>query len=224
VCNESINSRGAAKFIQKYDDKFASSGVFCRPKFKLEGEPQMKKTVLIFGLISGAISAAMMFATLPFIDRIGFDKGAIVGYTSIILSFLLVFFGIRSYRENIGGGTITFGRAFAVGILITLISCIFYVAAWEIIYYFNFVPDFFAKYSAYVVEKAKASGASPEAIRAKVEEMKKFKQMYDNPFFNAAMTFTEPFPVGLIITLISALILRKRNNRSANASTVKAVA
>ena len=75
-----------------------------------------------------------------------------------------------------------------------------------------------------MVEKAKASGASPEAIRAKVEEMKKFKQMYDNPFFNAAMTFTEPFPVGLIITLISALILRKRNNRSANASTVKAVA
>ena len=184
----------------------------------------MKKTVLIFGLISGAISAAMMFATLPFIDRIGFDKGAIVGYTSIILSFLLVFFGIRSYRENIGGGTITFGRAFAVGILITLISCIFYVVAWEIIFYGNFIPDFFAKYSAYVVEKAKASGAGPEAIQAKVEEMKKFKQMYDNPFFNAAMTFTEPFPVGLIITLISALILRKRNNRSANPSTVKGVA
>jgi hypothetical protein len=169
----------------------------------------MKKTVLTFGLISGAIMALMMFATLPFVDRIGFDKGAIVGYTSMVLSFLLVFFGIRSYRENIGGGTITFGRAFAVGILITLISCICYVVAWEILY-FNFMPDFLAKYSAYAIEKAKASGASPAAIQAKMQEMKKFQEMYDNPFFNAAITFTEPFPVGLIITLISALILRKK--------------
>src|SRR5262245_27177131 len=184
----------------------------------------MKKIVLTFGLISGAIAAVLMLITLPFVGRVPFEYLTALGYTTFVICFLMVFFGIRSYRENIGGGTITFGRAFAVGILITLISCIFYVAAWEIIYYFNFVPDFFAKYSAYVVEKAKASGASPEAIRAKVQEMKKFKQMYDNPFFNAAMTFTEPFPVGLIITLISALILRKRNNRSANASTVKAVA
>jgi hypothetical protein len=58
----------------------------------------MKKTVLTFGLISGAIMALMMFATLPFIDRIGLDKGAIIGYTTMVLSFLLVFFGIRSYR------------------------------------------------------------------------------------------------------------------------------
>jgi hypothetical protein len=169
----------------------------------------MKKTVLTFGLISGAIMALMMFATLPFIDRIGFEKGAIVGWTSMILSFLLVFFGIRSYRENVGGGTITFGRAFAVGILITLISCICYVVAWEIIY-FNFMPNFVAKYAAYMVEKAKASGASPEAIQAQIEQMKKFKVMYDNPFYNAAITFTEPFPIGLIMTLISALILRKK--------------
>jgi hypothetical protein len=170
----------------------------------------MKKTVLTFGLISGAIMALMMFATLPFIDRIGLDKGAIIGYTTMVLSFLLVFFGIRSYRENGGGGTITFGRAFAVGILITVISCICYVIAWEIIY-FKFMPDFIAKYTAYAVEKAKASGASPEAIQAKLQEMKKFKEMYDNPFFNAAITFTEPFPIGLIVTLISSLILRKKS-------------
>jgi hypothetical protein len=170
----------------------------------------MKKTVLTFGLISGAVMALLMFGTLPFVDRIGFDKGAIIGYTSMVLSFLLVFFGIRSYRDNVGGGRITFGRAFAVGILITLISCICYVVAWEIIY-FKFMPDFVAKYAAYMVEKAKASGASAEAIQAKLQEMKKFKEMYDNPFFNAAITFTEPFPIGLIVTLISAAILRKRS-------------
>jgi Protein of unknown function (DUF4199) len=183
----------------------------------------MKKTVLIFGLISGAVSAAMMFATLPFVDRIGFDKGLIVGYTTIILSSLLVFFGIRSYRENIGGGAITFGRAFAVGILITLISCICYVVAWEILYY-NFMPDFGDKYSAHVLAKAKAAGATAEAIQAQIEEAKKLKQILDNPFLNAAVSFTEPFPVGLIITLISALILRKRNKSSSSESAADAVA
>ena len=177
----------------------------------------MKKTVLIFGLISGAISAAMMFTTMLFADRIGFERGFIVGYTTIILSFLMVFFGIRSYRENVGHGTITFGRAFAVGILITLISCVCYVVAWEILYY-NFMPDFVAKFSAHAIEKLKASGATAEAIQAKMEEMRNLKRILDNPFMNAAATFIEPFPIGLIITLISALILRKRNKSSSDES------
>ena len=183
----------------------------------------MKKTVLTFGLISGAMMALMMFATLPFLHRIGFDKGAIVGYTSMILSFLLVFFGIRSYRENVGGGTVTFGRAFAVGILITAISCICYVVAWEILY-FGFMPDFWAKYAAYAVEKAKASGAGPAAISAKLEEMKKLKEMLDNPFINGALSFIEPLPVGLIMTLISALILRKKAKGHAGGAAIEAEA
>src|SRR5262245_33679505 len=148
----------------------------------------MKKTVLTFGLIGGAVMSAMMFATLPFIDRIRFFRGEIVGYTTMILAFLLVFFGVRSYRENVGGGHITFGRAFAVGILITLVVCICYVVAWEILY-FKFMPDFADKYASYSVEKVRASGASQQVIDAKVEEMKSFKEMLNNPFINAAMTF-----------------------------------
>ena len=182
----------------------------------------MKKTVLIFGLISGAVAAALMFATLPFADRIGFERGLIVGYTTIILSFLLVFFGIRSYRENIGGGAISFGRAFAVGILITLISCICYVVAWEILY-FKFMPDFADKYAAHAIEKMKAAGATAAAIQAQMDEAKNLKRILDNPFLNAAATFIEPFPVGLIITLISALILRKRKSSSSE-SAANAVA
>jgi len=169
----------------------------------------MKKTVVTFGLISGVISSLMMVATVPFADRIGFDKGAIVGYTAIVLSFLLLFFGIRSYRDNVGNGQITFGKAFAVGISITVISCIFYVVTWEILY-FNFLPDFMDKYSVYIVEKLKASGASAAAVQVKVQELKKYKELYDNPFFNALMTFIEPFPIGLVITLISAAVLRKK--------------
>jgi Protein of unknown function (DUF4199) len=169
----------------------------------------MKKTVLTFGLISGAISSVMMVATVPFADRIGFDKGAVVGYTAIVLSFLLVFFGIRSYRDNVGNGQITFGKAFAIGISITLISCIFYVVTWEILY-FNFLPDFMDKYNAYVVDKLKASGASAAAVQAKLQELKKFKELYDTLLFNALMTFIEPLPIGLAITLLSAAILKKK--------------
>lgn len=169
----------------------------------------MKKSVLTFGLIAGAILAAMMFATLPFLDRIGFDKGEIIGYSTMILSFLMVFFGIRSYRESVGGGHISFGRAFAVGILITVIACACYVVAWEIIY-FKFMPDFGDKYAQYVIAKTRASGASQQVIDAQVQQMQSFKAMYANPFINAAITFVEPFPIGLIITVFSSAILRRR--------------
>jgi hypothetical protein len=173
----------------------------------------MKKTVLTFGLISGAVSSVLMLCTVPFIDRIGFDKGAIVGYSGMVLSFLLVFFGIRSYRENVGDGKITFGRALSVGLLITLISCLCYVVTWEIVY-FNLMPDFAEKYTSYIVEHVRASGASQQVIDAKIEEMKAFKAWYDKPLFNAAVTFLEPLPIGLPISLISAVILRRRKPKN----------
>ncbi|HYS54681.1 MAG TPA: DUF4199 domain-containing protein [Thermoanaerobaculia bacterium] len=170
----------------------------------------MKRIVLIFGLISGGIASAMMFLTLPLIDRgvIKFENGELIGYTAIFLSFLLVFFGIRSYRET-SGGTITFGRALAVGLLITLISCVFYVASWEVIY-FKFMPDFADKFSSAAIASLRAKGASDAAIIKKKKEMTELKAMYDNPLTNAAVTFLEPFPVGLVVTLVSAGILRRR--------------
>jgi Protein of unknown function (DUF4199) len=167
----------------------------------------MKKIILTFGLISGAISSLMMIVTVPFADRIGHSY--VVGYATIVLSLLLVFFGVRSYRDNAAKGQITFGKAFLVGLAITVISCLFYVATWEIIY-FNFMPDFMDKYGAHVLQKMQAAGATAAAIQQKSEELNKLKVLYKNPFFNMAMTFIEPFPVGLVITLISAAFLRKK--------------
>ena len=169
----------------------------------------MKKTVLTFGLIAGFIMIAMMTLSLVFSERIGFGHSHTLGYTILIAGSSLVFFGIRSYRENVGGGTITFGRAFAVGILITLIASVLYVVVWLIIY-FNFMPDFADKYAAYMIEQARAAGESAQKIQAITDEMKGIKAMLDNPFINAAFTFIETFPIGLIVTLISAAILRKK--------------
>lgn len=179
----------------------------------------MKKIVLTFGLIAGAILALMMFVTLPLIDRVSFDRLEILGYSSMVAAFLMVFFGIRSYRENIGGGKISFGKAFQVGILITLISCACYVIAWQIIYY-KIAPDFVDKYGNYMVEKARAAGASPEALAAQREQFKSFKALYDNPLINAAITLLEPLPVGLPMTLISAAILRRKEPKQNSSESV----
>jgi len=175
----------------------------------------MKRIVLIFGILSGAVSSAMMFLTLPLMHSgaVNFENGYVVGYASIVLSFLLVVFGIRSYREN-AGGTITFGRAFSVGILITLISCVFYVASWEVIYY-KVMPDFADKYAAHAISDMREKGATEAAIAAKKVEMEKMKTMLANPLINMAMTFIEPFPVGLIVTLISAAVLRRKTPKLA---------
>ena len=175
----------------------------------------MKKTVLTFGLISGFIMIAMMTLSLVFSDRIGFGHSLVMGYTILVAGSVLVFFGIRSYRDNIGHGQISFGRAFAVGILITVIASVCYVVTWEIIY-FKFMPDFADKYAAYMIEQARTAGESAQKIQAITDEMKHMKVMLNNPFLNAAFTFIEPFPIGLIVTLISAAILRKRRSPPIN--------
>jgi hypothetical protein len=170
----------------------------------------MKKTVLTFGLISGAVISVMMLLTVPFHDAIGFETaGLIVGYTTMVLAFLLIYFGVRSYRDNVAGGTVRFGRAFAVGALIGLVSSICYVATWEVVY-FNFMPDFMDKYGARVIEKARASGENEAAIAKRKKEMAKFAEMYKNPAFNAAATLAEPLPVALLVALITAGVLSRR--------------
>ena len=181
----------------------------------------MRKIVVTFGLISGAISSLMMIALVTFGDTIGFDRGAIIGNTSIVLSFLIVFFGIRTYRDNIGNGQITFSKALAVGLSITFISCIFYVVTWEVIYY-NFLPGFWDAYGAHVVQKLTASGASPAAVQAKLQQVRNYRELYKNPFFNAVLTFIDPFPIGLVITLFSALVLRRKPRAQPEQSPLRA--
>ena len=175
----------------------------------------MKKTVLKFGFMSGGLSAVMMLATVPFIYTIGFDWATVVGYTEMVISFLFVYFGIRSYRDNVLGGRIGFGRAFGAGMLITLISCVCYVVAGEIIFS-NLLPDFVDRYSAYLIEGLKARGASTAEIELQAAQIAEFRTMYANPLIRAALTFLEPFPVGLLITTISALVLRRKTERSAD--------
>ena len=171
----------------------------------------MRKTILKYGLISGLLCAAMLAAVTPLENRPGFEHGYLTGYTLIVLSFLLVFFGIRSYRDNASGGRLTFARGLAVGILISLLSNCFYVATWEVVSY-KFMPDFAEKYAGQMVEHAKSSGASQQKIDETARQAADFVRNYHNPLYKISMTFLEPFPVFLVITLVSAAILRKKSS------------
>lgn len=171
----------------------------------------MKRVVLVFGLLAGAVLSVMMVVNVAFIDRLGYDTAEVIGYTTMVVAFLMVFFGIRSYRDNIYGGTISFGKAFGIGLLITLVASACYVTTWEVIYYW-FAPDFPERYAAYMLEEAKEAGATEQELAARAAELARFREMYKNPLINAGITFIEIFPIGFVVTLVSAALLRRDAN------------
>ena len=174
----------------------------------------MRKIVLTFGLISGAIMSGLMFLGVLFHDQIGFDRGLIVGYTSMVIAFLMVYFGVRSYRDNVAGGTVTFGRAFLVGLLISLVSIACYVAMWQVTYR-TVASDYDEKYTAYALDQAKKAGATEAELAQQAKEMQEFWESYQNPLVNIAFTIIEPLPVGLVFTLVTAGVLSRKRRAPA---------
>lgn len=171
----------------------------------------MKRIVLTFGLIAGAIMSAMFLITLPFHDEIGNGAGMMLGYATMIAAFLLIYFGVRRYRDTVAGGVISFGKAAKVGALIAVIASTFYVATWEVIYFGGFAPNYLENYQAREIEKARAEGKSQAEIDKEIAEQKVWLERYQNPLINSAITFLEPLPVALIMVLISAAVLRRRH-------------
>jgi hypothetical protein len=169
----------------------------------------MKKNVWKYGLLSGLALAISMAVTVPFEHRIGARWAMAVGYTIMVLSFLIVFVGVKHYRDSERGGFISFGRAFAAGAMMMLISCLCYVAMWEVMVATvekNFAHD----YTASMVKRAQSSGLQGAALEAKIAEAHKFEVMYSNPLYRMAMTLLEPLPVGIVMALVSAGILRRK--------------
>ena len=169
----------------------------------------MRKIVLTYGFIAGAILVVLMVIHIALREQIGFDRGMIVGYTTMVLAFLMVFVGVKTYRDRVCGGSISFGRAFQVGILISAIAASCYVAAWQVVYR-TMWPNFGEEYSAYVMQQARARGESEDALAKRQAELDQFQRLYRNPLVNIAYTFLEPLPVALVFTLVTAAVLRRR--------------
>src|SRR5690606_16755597 len=134
-----------------------------------------------------------------------FKGNAPLGYAAMLVIFSLIFFGVRNYRNKELGGIITFKKAFVTGLMITLLASTMYVVLW-LFYYYLFVPDFLDIYIPIAL-----NNTSPENLAEKTVEMEQFKEMYKNPFFVIIVTYAEVFPIGLVVTLLSAFILKKRN-------------
>lgn len=178
----------------------------------------MKKIVLVYGIIAGLIVTGMMaFSTGYYCSKGDFEGGMIYGYSAMIIAFSMIFVGIKSFRDKHNGGVIRFGKAFRIGLFISLIASTIYVIGWLINYY-CFIPDFMDKYAAAMIGKARASGVSAEELAKKSAEMAQMKEWYKNPLFVILMTYIEILPVGLLVALVSALILKRQEPQKAIAA------
>jgi hypothetical protein len=137
----------------------------------------------------------------------------VIGYATMLAAFLMIYFGVRSYRDNVAGGSVKFGRAFVVGALIAGIASIMYTATWQVIYH-NFKPDYIEKYQEHQMTSAREKGASQAELDTMQAEMSEFAEQYKNPLVNIAFTMVEILPLGLIVAAISAGILSRRRGES----------
>ena len=172
----------------------------------------MKQTVLKYGLISGGFFALTMIIMAFVMKSNNFEATEVMGYTIMVIAFIFVYLSMVSYRNNIGDGYISFGRSISVGLLVVLISSVCYVIAWMIIYY-TMIPDFIDRYVAHIREGMIRSGKTAAQMDQAMKEMQMYKDFYKTPWGVAAITFLEPLPVGVVVTLISAIIMVIRNKK-----------
>jgi hypothetical protein len=171
----------------------------------------MKKIIITYGLIGGVIVSVIMLATHPLVEdgSIGFDNGMLVGYASMVIALSMIFFGVKTYRDQHLKGAISFWQAVKIGVLITLVASVMYALTWEV-YYNTSATDFMSKYTQYYLDKMAQEGASTAEIDQVRTEMENFSELYKNPLIRFGATLTEILPVGVVITLLCAALLRKR--------------
>jgi hypothetical protein len=170
------------------------------------GKGNFMRYALIYGGISGAIVIAIIVAGVA-LDLPNHVQSEWFGYLVMLVALSLIFVGIKRYRDVECGGVVRFGRAFSVGLGIALVATIIYIVGWEL-FLATSKQDFMAQYSAGIIDKMREEGAASAAIQAKMNEMREMAAKYKNPLFRIPITFVEIFPVGLLVALVSAALLR----------------
>lgn len=173
----------------------------------------MKKVILTFGIIAGLIVSILMLISMAiYHSSDNFGEGSMIwGYASMIVAFAFIFVAVKNFRDKYNNGVISFGKAFRIGLFISLIASTFYVVTW-LIYYYNFIPDFMDRYAEVMLKKAAEHGATAAELQSKTAEMDEMKQMYKNPLYVVLFTYLEILPVGLLIAVISGVVLKRKNN------------
>ena len=178
----------------------------------------MKKNILIYGIISGLMVSTFMLISMNYLshceDNVDYNTSMMISYASMLVAFSLVFVGIRNYRDKFNQGFISFGKAFGIGLAIVLIASTMYVISWRIDYVY-FMPDFMDKFSAKMLDDLKSSGASETEIAEKTAELAKSTEMYKKPLYFFMITYMEILPIGILVSLISSLILKRKQSQPA---------
>ena len=175
----------------------------------------MKRNVIVFGLISGVIITAFMIAgsLMCYNNPEGFEPNMVLGYAAMLAAFSFVFVGIKNYRDKYNNGVISFARAFKTGFLIAVVASTMYVVVWLIEYYV-FIPDFLEHYADFMLTHAKENGVTAAELNATHEEIEMYNKVYSTPIGVIAMTYVEVLPIGTVVALISALILRRKIHKA----------
>ncbi len=174
----------------------------------------MKKIILRYGLLGGLVVGAVMAGSLLYGKATGQTEGSMaLGYASMILAFSLIFVALKQLRDKQYGGIISFGKAFKAAMLITLVTSTIYVLVWLICYYF-FIPDFMEQYAASTLSHAQAEGLNATEMAKKTADMQQYIDMYKNPLFVILLTYMEILPVGLVVSLVAALIIKRKTNNA----------
>ena len=168
----------------------------------------MLKKILPYGLVAGLIAGTTLSASTIYMmgHTTSSAWGMAVGYLMMLLALSLVFVAIKRHRDEAFGGVIRFWPAFGMGLGISAVAGVCYVLIWETAQAITHM-DFASDYARMLIEQKKAEGLSGEALAAFSAEMEQFKLQYANPLFRLPMTFAEIFPVGVLVSLVSAALL-----------------
>lgn len=169
----------------------------------------MFRNILLWGTLAGLIIGSLLFGTtVAMADQPpSMTVGMVIGYTGMLVALSLIFVALKRQRDRVLGGVIRFWPAFAMGLGISLVAGVFYVLAWEAALAVTGM-DFGAKYAEMLLDQRRTAGASAAELAKYAAELESFRVQYANPLYRMPMTFTEIFPVGLLVSLVSAALLR----------------
>ena len=177
----------------------------------------MKKIVLIYGTIAGLIVGGLMLIFWPLMESetINMDNGMLLGYATMILALSVIFLAVKTYRDKHNKGNISFGKGVIIGLLITLVAGILYAFAWEIMFS-QMGDEYMQKMMQHYHDSKAGPGSTPEQVEVVKKEIEDFIAMYKNPFIRFGITLMEILPVGIVISLVSAALLKKKDFLPAN--------
>lgn len=162
------------------------------------------KMVLIYGGIAGAVIIG--------VNTLSYEFGlayAWLGFLVMLIAFSTIFFAMRQYRDEVLGGVIKVSTGFLFGLGIATVASVVYVSVWEI-YLHATDFEFIEVYIATILETLRIQGASQAEIEAAILETEDLRRSYSNDWYRMGITLTEILPVGVLVSLVSAIILKQQ--------------